>query len=78
MEINFLCSKKNFIQEKLDQILLLGDKSFIEEETIGRVYPNGKLFSHVLGQIDDDNNGISGLEKTFDYELRKNNPLKLL
>ena len=34
------------------------------------MYPNGELFSHVIGQIDDDNNGISGLEKSFDYELR--------
>ncbi len=29
------------------------------------------MFSHILGQIDDNNNGISGLEKTFDYELEK-------
>ena len=49
--------------------MLLGDKSFIQEERIARIYPNGELFSHILGQIDDNNNGISGLEKTFDYEL---------
>jgi len=62
----------------LEQVLLLGDKSFIKEESIARVYPNGKLFSHVIGQIDEDNNGISGLEKTFDYELRTSkDPLKL-
>ena len=36
------------------------------------------MFSHVLGQIDDDNNGVSGIEKFFDYELKKSNdPLKL-
>ena len=52
-----------------EKILLLGDKSFIKEEKMARIYPNGELFSHVLGQIDDSNNGISGLEKTFDYEL---------
>ena len=34
-----------------------------------RVYPNRELFSHIIGQIDDNNNGISGLEKSFDYEL---------
>ena len=62
--------KKKISPEKLEKILLLGDKSFIQEDGIGRVYPNRNLFSHVLGQIDDDNNGISGLEKTFDYELR--------
>ena len=36
------------------------------------------MFSHVLGQIDDDNNGVSGIEKFFDYELKKSNdPLQL-
>ena len=65
----FFYVKKKISQEKLDKILLLGDKSFIQEEKIARIYPNGELFSHVLGQIDDNNNGISGLEKTFDYEL---------
>jgi len=66
----FFYIKKKISQEKLEQILLLGDKSFIKEDSIARIYPNGSLFSHVIGQIDDDNNGISGIEKTFDYELR--------
>ena len=74
----FFYVQKKISQEKLDKILLLGDKSFILEEKIARIYPNGELFSHVLGQIDNDNNGISGLEKTFDYELTTSrNPLKL-
>ena len=74
----FFYVKKKISPEKLEQILLLGDKSFIQEDGIARVYPNGNLFSHVIGQIDNDNNGISGIEKTFDYELTtsKNN-LKL-
>ena len=56
----------------------MGEKSFKEEENIARVYPNGNLFSHILGQIDTDNNGVSGIEKSFDYELTtSNNPLKL-
>ena len=74
----FFYVKKKIQPEKLDQILLLGDKSFIQEDSIARVYPNGNLFSHVIGQIDNDNNGISGLEKTFDYELRTSRePLKV-
>ena len=56
----------------------MGDKSFIQEDSIAWVYPNGNLFSHVIGQIDNDNNGISGIEKTFDYELTTaKEPLKL-
>ena len=65
----FFYVKKKISQEKLEKILLLGDKYFIQEEKIARIYPNEELFSHILGQIDDNNNGISGLEKTFDYEL---------
>ncbi len=57
---------------------MLGDKSIITEEKISRVYPHGDLFSHILGQIDDDNNGISGIEKYFDHELRsEKNPIRL-
>ncbi len=74
----FFYVKKKISQEKLEKILLLGDKSFIQEEKIARIYPNGELFSHVIGQIDDNNNGISGLEKTFDYELTTSkNPIIL-
>ena len=74
----FFYIKKKISPKKLEQILLLGDKSFIQEDSIARVYPNGNLFSHVIGQIDNDNNGISGIEKTFDYELTTSKePLKL-
>ena len=80
-EINgkkFFYVKKKISPEKLEQIKLLGEKSFKEEEKIARVYPNGNLFSHILGQIDTDNNGVSGIEKSFDYELTTSNkPLKL-
>ena len=75
---NFFYVKKKISPEKLEKIKLLGEKSFKEEENIARVYPNSNLFSHILGQIDTDNNGISGIEKSFDYELTTSNkPLKL-
>ncbi len=74
----FFYVKKKINPKKLEQVLLLGDKSFIQEDSIARIYPNGNLFSHVIGQIDNDNNGISGIEKTFDYELTTSkDPLKL-
>ncbi len=80
-EINgkkFFYVKKKISPTKLEKIKLLGEKSFKKEENITRVYPNGNLFSHILGQIDTDNNGVSGIEKSFDYELTTSNkPLKL-
>ncbi len=66
----FFYVKKKISPEKLEAVLKLGEKAFRLEEKIARVYPNRELFSHIIGQIDDDNNGISGLEKSFDYELR--------
>ena len=77
-EKKFFYVKKKISPAKLEKIKLLGEKSFKEEENIARVYPNGNLFSHILGQIDTDNNGVSGIEKSFDYELTTSNkPLKL-
>ena len=35
------------------------------------MYTHGDLFSHVIGQVDYDNYGVSGIEKYFDKELKK-------
>ena len=60
------------------KLMNLGDKSIQPEEKLTRVYPEKNLFSHILGQIDDDNNGISGLEKSLDQDLKKaQNPIEL-
>ena len=65
-------------QDQVEVLRHLGDKSIKFEEQITRVYPQQNLFSHIIGQIDDENNGISGIEKFFDYELKKRNkPLEL-
>ncbi len=74
----FFYIKKKINQEQLDKLVLLGDKSIITEQKISRVYPHENLFSHILGQIDNDNIGISGIEKSFDKELKTNaNSIKL-
>ena len=52
--------------------MMLGDKSIKPEEKLTRIYPQRNLFSHIIGQIDDDNNGISGLEKSLDEDLKNN------
>ena len=52
--------------------MMLGDKSIKPHENLTRVYPQKNLFSHIIGQIDDDNLGISGLEKSLDLDLKKN------
>ena len=70
--------EKQLSQKQIEKLRFLGDKSIKFEEQITRIYPQQNLFSHILGQIDDGNNGVSGIEKFFDYELRKRTePLKL-
>jgi len=65
-------------QDQIERLQNLGDKSIEFEEQITRVYPQQNLFSHIIGQIDDDNDGVSGIEKFFDYELKKRSePLEL-
>ena len=66
----FFYIQKNINNKKLEQLMLLGDKSILTEEKISRVYPQSELFSHILGQIDDDNMGISGIEKYLDQRLK--------
>ena len=67
---NFFYLEKKVSSKKYKQLILLGDKSIKEEQKISRIYPQTNLFSHILGQIDDDNQGISGIEKFYDYELK--------
>ena len=75
---NFFWLEKKISEENYEKIMKLGDKSIKPEEKVRRIYPQKNLFSHIIGQIDDDNLGISGLEKSFDEFLRKSKkPLKL-
>tara|TARA_X000000368_G_scaffold127062_1_gene99803 strand:- start:367 stop:2037 length:1671 start_codon:yes stop_codon:yes gene_type:complete len=59
--------------ENFEKLMMLGDKSLIPENRITRIYPQKNLFSHILGQIDNENNGVSGLEKSFDEKLKESN-----
>jgi len=73
--------KKRLTEEEKNKLWSFGEKGIIIEPFQSRVYPHGKLFSHVLGQIDNDNYGISGIEKFFDRDLKNkekiNNSLSL-
>ena len=66
----FFWLEKKVSEENYEKLMKLGDKSIKPEEKVLRIYPQKNLFSHIIGQIDDDNNGISGLEKSFDEVLR--------
>ena len=74
----FFYLEKNVRPKRYEELMMLGDKSISSEASLIRLYPQNNLFSHIIGQIDNDNNGISGIENFFDEELKKiNRPLKL-
>ena len=67
----FFWIEKRVSEEKYEQLMKLGDKSIKPEKKILRIYPQKNLFSHLIGQIDSDNMGISGIEKSQNYNLKK-------
>ena len=73
--------KKRIDQNEKDKFWALGEKAIKFEPFQARMYTHGDLFSHIIGQVDYDNYGISGIEKYFDKELKDKNqlnkPLKL-
>ena len=75
---NFFYFEKKVSDENYEKLMQLGDKSIQSEEKLTRIYPQKNLFSHIIGQIDNDNNGISGLEKSLDKNLKNSpKPIKL-
>ncbi len=70
--------KRKIKKIEKNKLWLLGDKSISLDPRPGRIYPHKALFSHVIGQTDDKNLGISGIEKKFDNYLKSSdNPLSL-
>ena len=79
-------SKKNFVYimrqitpTEQEKIWLIGEPGFGFKKNEGRVYPQNTLFTHILGNVDIDNNGISGIEKWIDENklTESKNPIKL-
>ena len=73
--------KKGLTEEEKNKLWSLGEKAIQFESYQKRVYPHANLYSHIVGQIDYDNYGISGVENFFDKELvnikKINSPLQL-
>jgi len=66
----FFYIKKRLTEDEKTNLWLLGKKAIVFEKKQFRIYPQKNLFSHILGQIDDNNTGISGVEKFFDQDLK--------
>ena len=78
---DYFSIEKRLTPKEKDQFWLIGNRAFVFDPKPSRIYPQKNLFSHILGQTDDVNSGISGVEKFFDKDLNDekkiNSPIKL-
>ncbi len=76
----FMYLRRNLTPAQQEQVNNLGVPGLFFESATRRVYPYSGLFSHVLGYVGIDNNGLSGLEKQLDSALKEewdNTPIAL-
>ena len=66
---DFFSLEKRLTPKEKDQFWLMANKAFVFDKKPSRIYPQKSLFSHILGQTDDVNIGISGIEKYFNKNL---------
>ena len=68
--------KKRISQVDKEKFWSLGEKGLIFEPFQSRIYTHSNLFSHIIGQVDYDNYGVSGIEKYFDKDLKNKKLIK--
>jgi len=66
---DFFSIGKRLTPKEKEEFWLMGNKAFVFDPRPSRIYPQKNLFSHILGQTDDINEGISGVEKFFEEDL---------
>ena len=73
----FVFIKRNLTPRQQLELNRLGIPGVAFQREDKRVYPQGALASHVLGFSDIDNQGISGVEKHFNENLRGGETIQL-
>lgn len=74
---SFVWIKRNITPKQQYLVNSLGMPGLEFEKGTKRIYTQGSLFSHVLGYVDTDGNGIAGIEKQFDERLHDKRSGKL-
>ena len=73
---SFVWLKRNLTPQEHAAVLRLGLPGLEFQREEKRIYPHGALAAHVVGMTDVDGNGVSGIERYFDEELRTS-PIQL-
>jgi len=61
--------KKNLNPSEYNKAISLGEPSIELVSNEARIYPQKNLFSHIIGNVDTDNQGVSGIEKFLNDDL---------
>jgi len=69
--------KRNLSQSEYNKAILLGEPALELTKRESRIYPQKNIMAHILGQVDIDNNGISGLEFFLDEEIKDKSKLNI-
>jgi cell division protein FtsI (penicillin-binding protein 3) len=74
----FVQIKRHLTPQEQEKLLWAGIPGMYLYNDYYRIYPQGRLFSHVLGYTNVDGVGLAGVEKYFDTELKHDDALKPL
>ncbi len=69
--LNWILIKKNITPSQEEKINDLKKAALLFEEGKIRVYPQKSIFSHLVGYVDVDRKGLSGIERFYNAKLIK-------
>ena len=76
-KLKYLKLKKNISLKDYDKVLKIGEPGIKLEESYIRKYPGKSLASHIIGKVDIDGKGISGVELKLNKELSSSQDIHL-
>ena len=74
---NFIYLKRNISPKEHQKIIELGEINLQTSIEKKRIYPFRNIGSHIIGYVDIDNNGLAGIEKSYDENLKKGQDIYL-
>ncbi len=75
--LKYLKVKNNISHKNYNKILKIGEPGIKLEKSYVRKYPGKSFASHIIGKVDIDGKGISGVEKKLDNELSSSTDIYL-
>jgi cell division protein FtsI (penicillin-binding protein 3) len=66
----YVLVQRGLTPDKRDAVMRLGYPGLTFEKAYKRYYPSGRIVAHAVGQVDPDDNGISGLELGLNETVR--------